>query len=317
MIHKRTLMVKVVRRVMLAVVALALVAACSNVSSYKIASPPSQRALPHVSVISPSVTITAKWINGVVLGGMGELQSWESETGERPAVIAMFVRFGAPFPTWAVREVLMAKAVPLLQLDPFGISLAAIARGSYNRQLRDYSSAIRSLHDPVILSFGHEMNGFWYSWGCGNASPSEFRKAWRHIHAMITAPQVSWMWTINDIWSGDQCLLRPWYPGAAYVNWIGIDGYLRQTAYTFSSAFGRTLVVLHRFVRHKPIFLAETGVSLGPDWAKRLNSLYSGAHRAGFRGILYFDGETSNGDYRPQDLSAALAAFRAVLRKWS
>jgi hypothetical protein len=57
-------------------------------------------------------------------------------------------------------------------------------------------------------------------------------------------------------------------------------------------------------------------VSLGSDWAQRLNSLYSGAHRAKFRGILYFDGETSNGDYRPQDLKAALATFRAVLRKW-
>jgi mannan endo-1,4-beta-mannosidase len=227
-------MVNVVRRVVLAVIVLALVPACSGINAYKIASPPSSRPLPRISIASPTGKITAKWINGVVVGGLGDLPSWESATGEHPAVIAMFVRFGAPFPTWAVRQILLAKAVPLLQLDPIGISLAAIARGSYNRQLRAYNATIRSLDDPVLLSFGHEMNGTWYSWGCGNASPGQFRKAWRHIHGKITARQVSWMWTINDVWSGDPCPLRPWYPGAAYVNWIGIDGYLRQSAYTFS-----------------------------------------------------------------------------------
>ena len=296
-------------RGMVSVIVLALASACSVVTNYQIASSPAPAPVPHISV-------RPQWVNGVALPAMGDLTSWEKATGERPAVVAMFGLFGTPFPVPAIRRALMARAVPLLQLDPSGISLAAIARGTYDRELRAYDAAIRSLNDPVLLSFGHEMNGVWYSWGCGQASPRLFRAAWRHIHALVSAPQVIWVWTINDIWNGDPCPLRPWYPGAAYVDWIGIDGYLRPSVDTFSSAFGRTLAVLHRLAPNKPILLAETGVPWGPGWAQRLNSLYAGAHRAGLRGIVYFDGRTANGDYRPQDHPAALALFRRELRKW-
>jgi glycosyltransferase involved in cell wall biosynthesis len=300
-----------------AVVMIALVPACSVVSSYPIASqpaPPTQPALPHIGIAALLRGGTSPWINGVTLPYMGELRSWERVTTEHPAVVAIFERFGAAFPVPEIRSALLARAVPLLQLDPGGVSLAAIARGGYDRVLRSYGAAIRSLNDPVFLSFGHEMNGLWYPWGCGQTTPWLFRAAWRHIYTMIKSPQVIWVWTINDVWGGDPCPLRSWYPGAAYVNWIGIDGYLRPPVDTFSSAFSRTLAILHRLAPSKPILLAETGVSWGPLWSQRLQSLYVGARRAGLKGILYFDGQTSNGDYRPQDHPAALAAFRKELR---
>ena len=300
-------------RSVVAVIVLALVPACSAVSNYRIASPP---PLPHVSITSLRGATASQWINGVALSTMGDLKSWETATGEHPAVIATFARFGARFPVEGIKQALMERAVPLLQLDPSGVSLAAITRGAYNRQLRAYDAAIRSVNNPVFLSFGHEMNGVWYSWGCGQASPSLFRAAWRHVHALISAPRVIWIWTINDIWNHDPCPLRPWYPGAAYVDWVGIDGYLRPPVNTFTAAFGRTLAILHRLAPAKPILLAETGVPWGPGWARRLNNLYAGAHRAGLRGIVYFNGVTSNGDYRPQTHPAALAAFRKILRKW-
>ncbi len=301
----------------LSVTVLALVPACSAVSGYRIASPPLHPPLPHVSGTSPRVGIPSGWINGVALSSMGDLQSWETATGEHPAVVALFTQFGAKFPLWATNLALKAHAVPLVQLDPTGISLAAIIRGAYDRQLRAYSAAIRSLDNPVFLSFGHEMNGVWYSWGCGKASPRLFRAAWRHIHAVITAPHVIWMWTINDMWYRDPCPLRPWYPGAAYVNWVGIDGYLRSSVDTFTSAFGLTLSRLNRIVPGKPVLIAESGVPLGPGWVRKIKDLYAGAHRAGLRGILYFDGITPLGDYRPQDRPPALAAFRKILRRWS
>jgi mannan endo-1,4-beta-mannosidase len=299
-----------VARGVVSVIMLVLAPACSVVSNYQIAVPPPPAPVPHVSTMP-------HWINGVALPAARDLKSWEKATGERPAVVAMYGQFGAPFPLPAVKRALRARAVPLLQLDPSDISLAAIARGNYDHQLRTYDATIRSLNDPVLLSFGHEMNGVWYSWGCGNATPRLFRAAWRHIHALVSAPQVIWVWTINDIWNGDPCPLRPWYPGAAYVDWIGIDGYLRPSVDTFRSAFGRTLAILRRLAPSKPELLAETGVAWGPGWARRLDSLYSGAHHAGLRGIVYFDAMTANGDYRPQDHPAALAAFRRTLRKWS
>ncbi len=59
-------------------------------------------------------------------------------------------------------------AVPLVQMDPDGISIAAIASGRYDGYLSSYAEAVRAYRHPVILSFGHEMNGSWYSWGYRN-----------------------------------------------------------------------------------------------------------------------------------------------------
>ena len=56
-----------------------------------------------------------------------------------------------------------------------------IASGKYDGYLSAYAEAVRAYRHPVILSFGHEMNGNWYSWGYKNTSPAVFVAAWRHI----------------------------------------------------------------------------------------------------------------------------------------
>ncbi len=72
-------------------------------------------------------------------------------------------------------------AVPLVQMDPDDVSIAAIASGQYDGYLSSYAEAVRAYGHPVILSFGHEMNGDWYSWGYRHTSPAVFVAAWRHI----------------------------------------------------------------------------------------------------------------------------------------
>ena len=66
-------------------------------------------------------------------------------------------------------------AIPLVQLNPTHASVAAIAAGRYDGYLTAYAESIRSYHRPVILSFGHEMNGYWYKWGYTHTSPTDFR----------------------------------------------------------------------------------------------------------------------------------------------
>ena len=73
------------------------------------------------------------------------------------------------------------RRVPLVQIEPTGISLSAIAAGKYDVYLSSYAEAVRDYGRAVILSFGHEMNGSWYSWSNGHSSPASFVAAWRHI----------------------------------------------------------------------------------------------------------------------------------------
>ena len=79
--------------------------------------------------------------------------------------------------------------MPLVQINPKGINLAAIASGHYDSYLSSYAEAVRSYHRPVILGFGHEMNGNWYSWGYRHTSPADFVAAWRHIVTLFREPR--------------------------------------------------------------------------------------------------------------------------------
>ncbi len=77
-----------------------------------------------------------------------------------------------------------------------------IASGHYDGYLSAYAEAVRAYRHPVILSFGHEMNGDWYSWGYQHTSPAVFVAAWRHIVTLfraLGAHNVTWLWTVNVI----------------------------------------------------------------------------------------------------------------------
>ena len=53
----------------------------------------------------------------------------------------------------------------------------------------------------MILSFGHEMNGNWYSWGNTNSTPAQFIAAWRHVVTVfraVGATNVKWLWAVNN-----------------------------------------------------------------------------------------------------------------------
>jgi beta-mannanase len=129
-------------------------------------------------------------------------------------------------------------AVPLVQLDPTNISLAAITSGQYDAYLISYARAVRAHRDPVILSFGHEMNGTWFSWGWRHESPSVFVTAWRHIVTLFRAQgtrNVTWLWTINIVKTKNGRIPGPasWWPGSSYVTWVGIDGYYLKPSWEF------------------------------------------------------------------------------------
>ncbi len=95
--------------------------------------------------------------------------------------------------------------MPLVQINPTRINLAAIASGHYDAYLTSYAEAVRSYRYPVILGFGHEMNGSWYSWGYRHSSPAAFVAAWRHIVTLfreLGARNVTWLWTVNIVHDG-------------------------------------------------------------------------------------------------------------------
>lgn len=215
---------------------------------------------------------------GVALGNRNSLPSFVHATGVHPQLVEVYRGFGSPFPPSWVASIAAAGQIPLIQINPYRVSLTGISAGKHDSYLSSYAAAVRRFGRPVALSFGHEMNGDWYPWGCRHTSASAFVAAYRHVVDVIRragARNVIWLWTANVEAPGD-CPIAGRYPGDRYVTWVGLDGYLREQGRTFSGIFGRSLVQIHRFT-DKPILLAETGVLLGvPGAPRRILSLFAG-----------------------------------------
>jgi mannan endo-1,4-beta-mannosidase len=205
--------------------------------------------------------------------------------------------------------------VPYIQIDPAGINLAAIVGGVYDAYLVSFATAVASYgaktHQGVIIGFGHEMNGYWYSWGYKHTSPAVFVAAWRHIVDVFRqqgADDVTWLWTVNiiDTRTGIRAP-GPWWPGDSYVTWVGIDGYYYKSSWTFASLFGPTIKAV-RALTLDPILIAETGATRVAGQAAKITDLFAGVHSYGLLGFVWFDARGVR-DWSLSD-SSAIAAFR-------
>lgn len=196
--------------------------------------------------------------------------------------------FQSKFATTASRH----GAVPLIQINPTGINMVAIASGRYDNYLTSYAAAVRSYGRPVIIGFGHEMNGDWYSWAYRHSSPVTFVAAWRHIVTLFRtagAGNVTWLWSVNVIARpNDIPDPRPWWPGSAYVTWVGIDGYYGSPAMTFARLFGPTIVAV-RALTNAPILIGETGAIGTARQPAQIQDLFAGIHTYGLLGFTWFD----------------------------
>jgi mannan endo-1,4-beta-mannosidase len=243
------------------------------------------------------------------------VSAFAKASGTKPDIAMYYSGWFVPFPTGFADTAAKNGAVPLVQIDPDNISVPAIASGKYDGYLSAYAEAVRAYHHPVILSFGHEMNGDWFSWGYKKTSPQAFVAAWRHIVKLfraLGARNVTWMWTvniINDTQRGKIPRPSPWWPGSAYVNWVGIDGYYLKPSWQFAPLFGPTITAV-RSLTLDPILIAETGAVPAAGQPAKIADLFAGTHRYGLLGFVWFDAANSRHVPFSIDSSEAFAAFQ-------
>jgi mannan endo-1,4-beta-mannosidase len=243
------------------------------------------------------------------------VRSFTNATGARPDVVMYYSGWYVPFPTGFATTVANNGAVPLVQMNPDGISVAGIASGRYDAYLTAYAEAVRAYGHPVIISFGHEMNGPWYQWGYTHTSAAKFVAAWRHIVTLfrvLGARNVTWLWTINIVNNTQDGRIPPparWWPGSAYVSWVGIDGYYLESSWQFDPLFGPTIAQV-RALTNDPILIAETGATGEADQPAKIADVFAGIRLYGLLGFVWFDSTNYAGLNFSINSPAALAAFR-------
>jgi mannan endo-1,4-beta-mannosidase len=243
--------------------------------------------------------------------------SFTNLTGVSPGLVMYYSGWLEPFRVSFAEAVARHAAVPLVQIDPTNVSLAAIASGRYDSYLSAYAAAVRSYGNNVILSFGHEMNGNWYSWGNRRTPPAAYIAAWRHIVTLFRAAgaeNVTWMWTVNVLNDDPRTGIpnpAAWWPGSTYVTWVGIDGYYAESSWQFTSMFGPTIAAV-RELTSAPILISETGASPAAGQAAKIADLLAGIHNYGLLGFVWFDAQGAM-DWRIRG-GPAVAEFRAASR---
>ena len=242
--------------------------------------------------------------------------------GRRPDIVLYYSGWPQKFQTPFARSARRAGATVLVDMDPSNVPIAAIASGRYDVYLRSFADAVRAFSHPVIISFGHEMNGHWYSWGWTHTSPAVWVRAWRHIVTVFRragADNVTWLWTVNRL-TASEGPIRDWWPGAAYVTWVGADGYLASPGDTFTRVFGPTITAV-RALTSKPVLIAETAVGTEAGQAAKIPGLFAGVRRNRLLGLVWFDeaqhGSTYHQDWRLEGHPSAVRAFRRQLRDYS
>ncbi len=248
-------------------------------------------------------------------GSYSSVQQFSRLIGHRPQLADYYSSWWEPFQSAFARAAHANNAVPMVQIEPSGISLAAIAAGQYDAYLASYARAVRSYGQPVILSFGHEMNANWYSWGYQHTPPEVFVAAWRHIHNLFSAQgasNVTWLWTVNVVGGPQVRAISPWWPGHAYVTWIGIDGHYFKPSNRFADLFGATLGQI-RHLSRAPVLIAESGIGPHVGIAK-ITDLFAGAQAHRLLGVVWFDVQGHN--LRIENDPAAIALFEQAVAKY-
>ena len=269
--------------------------------------PPPSRKLPRVLPGNVFVGVAVK--GGIASG----VRSFSQATGARIAMVEIYDPFGAAFPGLALRQVASTGATPLLQWNPRSSPLDKIATGGYDAYLRDWATSVKQFGRPVVLSFGHEMNGTWNPWGAGHVSATTFVAAWRRIHNVFTRAgvhNVTWSWDPSHV----GYLPAPWWPGRRYVDRIGIDGYLRP-GNTFAKIFAYRLANIRSFTS-KPIYIAETAVAPSSDQARQIIALFNGVQQYHLSGFVWFNIDHLEA-WHLEGRTAAVRAFRDAVAQTS
>lgn len=219
------------------------------------------------------------------------LSGFDQSCGCRPNVGVAYIDVGTPVYDTVPHQMLTLGATPLLEILPTNTTLAEIIAGKDDAWLNSFAQMVRGQRAGILMSFAPEANGNWYSWAITKSTPAAQEiAAWRHVVTLFRAAgatNASWVWIVNKSYPGSTPLSSMW-PGAAYVDEVGIDTYFRTSTDTFATIALPTLDEIHQFTT-EPVLISETGANSVAGKARALQSLISGVAQYGVNGFIWFD----------------------------
>jgi hypothetical protein len=217
----------------------------------------------------------------------GEILEKELKRFSSPPRYVTFYRdLGRPFPKRAVDAIAGIGATSVVSLElwtwhhgrgkvPF---LPAINAGEYDDFLREWAVDAKRDGRRLLLRYGFEFNGDWFSW---SGDPAAFVSAWRRareIFRKVGADNVEWVWAPNIVSVPDrpENNMHLYYPGDEFVDWIGVDGYNFGDHHdkwhvwqSFEQIYADVLPEFQKRYADKPVLITEFGCAPGKPGQRR------------------------------------------------
>ncbi|WNR46377.1 stalk domain-containing protein [Paenibacillus roseipurpureus] len=207
----------------------------------------------------------------------------QSVYGKKHAIYLAYAHWGQTFPSSYAKRAKDAGGALQIAWEPDD-GLDPVTDGAY---LRSWAREAKAAGIPIFLRFAGEMNGAWVKW---HGNPAQYIAKFRMLHDVFAAeaPNVAMVWSPGDVPAND---IDPYYPGDAYVDWVGVSLYIEPyengdpslPSMLATSNVERLTRLYNTYSDRKPLMMSETGVphyshSAGEDyteWAKlNLQRLY-------------------------------------------
>ncbi len=212
----------------------------------------------------------------------------------------------------------------MISINPQG-SIPDILNGVYDDDLKRWGQQIAANgKGPVLVRYMHEMNlpDNPAGWMATHYGADAYIQAFRRVHDMLVAgggTNIKHVWAPNVFWgaadASNPIWFQPYYPGDAYVDWVGLDGYPMSESDTFTAQFGPSVSLLESMTK-RPIMLAEYGVvEMNPvgGWkAGWFDDFFAALPtHPQIQAIFYQDGTDGGTDHRLNTSTQAVSAYAA------
>ena len=215
-----------------------------------------------------------------------DITEFKNSFGKKPYLVMIFIDWPKTLDKKIIADVYSEGCVLFVTWEPWraerqrAVNYDNLLSGRYDRYIAHLARQIAAIGRDVYIRFGHEMNGDWYPWSGERLGADKFIAVYQYVKDVFDkngAENAKWVFSVNweDVPKRNNYTL--YYPGDAYVDYIGIDGYNWGDTQEWSRWMSFKEIFRERYediVRNfkKPVIISEFSSSgSGGDkaaWAK-------------------------------------------------
>lgn len=207
------------------------------------------------------------------------------------------------------------------------LAMQRLLSGDYNANLLSWANGLKTLPSPVLFRIGNEMNGSWSQWSLGYNydDPDLYTLAYRYIVHFFQSHgvhNVYYVWNPNGGSAPGVNWNNPvkFYPGDAYVNFVGMTNYnwglkIWGGYPSFNTLFSQLYATYQDEFADKPLVIGEFAASAkGGSMANFADQMFQSLpNYPNLKAIIWLNAETQGFDFFMDHSLRSTEAFQKGL----